>query len=170
MGRKRIYTPKKLRAAVDAYLGSIRRRVQASEMVPSGEVDRYGRAIQVQRGITAADGQPLMRWEYGEPPSIGGLCERLGVHRNTWRGYAADPAYEDAASALDDAIHAYLERELLERDKPQGIIFALQNRGYTAAVAVDVRAVDMALKTDDELMALVQQAAEEKSNEDGQED
>lgn len=69
--------------------------------------------------------------QYVVPPSIAGLCLQLGIDRSTWQNYA-DPALHpelaDVAAEARARIEAYLEQELLTREKGlQGIIFNLQN-------------------------------------------
>ena len=116
-GRPKKYTRKKLREETERYFRSISRTIPARD--DTGGVIRND------------DGDEIMLLQYVVPPSIAGLCLQLGIDRSTWQNYA-DPALHpelaDVAAEARARIEAYLEQELLTREKGlQGIIFNLQN-------------------------------------------
>lgn len=116
-GRPKKYTKKKLREETERYFRSISRTILARD--DTGGIIRND------------DGDEIQLLQYVVPPSIAGLCLQLGIDRSTWQNYA-DPALhpelEDVAAEARARIEAYLEQELLTREKGlQGIIFNLQN-------------------------------------------
>ena len=116
-GRPKKYTRKKLREETERYFRSISRTVPARD--DTGGIIRND------------DGDEIQLLQYVVPPSIAGLCLQLGIDRSTWQNYA-DPAQHpemtDVTAGARARIEAYLEQELLTREKGlQGIIFNLQN-------------------------------------------
>ena len=98
------------------------------------EVERYFNSIttgEVCGEVLTLDGEPLTRIVYVEPPTISGLCLALGIDRSTWQNYAdpnKNPAHAKVCDHVRLRIEAYLERELLTRERSvQGIIFNLSN-------------------------------------------
>lgn len=69
--------------------------------------------------------------QYVVPPSDCRTVPQLGIDRSTWQNYAdptLHPELADVAAEARARIEAYLEQELLTREKGlQGIIFNLQN-------------------------------------------
>ena len=114
-GRPRKYATKKaLSYAVERYFRSISRTRPA--------MDQMGRRIQND------DGEDIVVLEYVVPPSVGSLCLYLGIDRSTWQNYCDDPALAPVTALTRARIEAYLEEQLLTREKGlQGIIFNLQN-------------------------------------------
>lgn len=114
MGRPRKYTRKGLREALEHYFRSISRTVAAR--------DAAGRIIRND------DGEEFRTVEYAVPPSITGLCLRLGIDRSTWQNYCDSRETAELCREARLRIEAYLEQELLTRRKGlQGVIFNLQN-------------------------------------------
>ncbi len=131
MGRPRKYTKKTLSEAVELYFASITRKVTPTERVDTGERDDKGHKIYEQRPIENSLGEIAEIEEYIIPPTIGGLCRHLGIHRSTWAEYCARPEHEGTAKTVEGRIQAYLEQQLLLRKDVRGIIFDLQNNhGY----------------------------------------
>lgn len=117
-GRPKKYTSrKKLQTAVDAYFRSISIETTAR--------DRWNRPVK------NVDGEEIRVIQYAEPPTKTALCLFLGIDRRTWQNYAdieQHPEFAGIAEEVNARIEAYLERELLTREKSvQGIIFNLQN-------------------------------------------
>ena len=116
-GRPKKYTKKKLREETERYFRSISRTILARD--DTGGIIRND------------DGDEIQILQYVVPPSIAGLCLQLGIDRSTWQNYAdptLHPELADVAAEARARIEAYLEQELLTREKGlQGIIFNLQN-------------------------------------------
>ena len=116
-GRPKKYTRKKLREETERYFRSISRTILARD--DTGGIIRND------------DGDEIQILQYVVPPSIAGLCLQLGIDRSTWQNYADPALHPELADVVAEArarIEAYLEQELLTREKGlQGIIFNLQN-------------------------------------------
>jgi len=136
MGRPRKYTRKTLERALDAWCRQITRTVTLTEPVDSGRRDRYGHVIYKTREIVSDSGEPVRVRQFVIPPTVGGLCEYLGIHRSTWAEYCdakKHPELAEATAWAKDAMQRYLEGELLLREGKNlsGVIFSLQNNyGY----------------------------------------
>ena len=116
-GRPKKYTAKTLRKAAARYFRSISRTVPARD--DTGGIIRND------------DGEEIRVVQYIVPPSITELCIYLDIDRSTWQNYADEQGEPERAAVCREVrarIEAYLERELLTREKSvQGIIFNLQN-------------------------------------------
>ncbi|MBR4204364.1 MAG: hypothetical protein IKQ92_02710 [Clostridia bacterium] len=103
------------------------------------DTEKYFRSISYRtedEDVLNLDGKPVVRLLYAEPPTISGLCAALGIDRQTWRNYEDEeknPEFAEVCRGVRMRIEAYLERELLTREKSvQGIIFNLSNNyGWT---------------------------------------
>ena len=143
MGRPRKYrSSKALDAAVESYFASISRTVSAQEKYNTGKKDNWGHKIFKLRPILNDAGEEIRYVEYAVPPTVGGLCEHLGIHRSTWSEYCdagKHPQFSDTATRARGRIRAWLERELLTRRDVRGIIFDLQNNhGYAERREVEL--------------------------------
>ena len=116
-GRPKKYTKKGLREAIERYFRSISRTIPARD--DTGGIIRND------------DGEEIKVVQFVVPPSVTGMCLYLGIDRSTWQNYAdaaLHPELADVAAEARARIEAYLEQELLTREKGlQGIIFNLQN-------------------------------------------
>ena len=114
---KKFSSPNKLRAAVEAYFRSI-----------SFDVALTDKSNQPVKNV---DGEQIHVTRFAEPPSKSALCRFLGIDRKTWYNYADPALHPELADVVEEAnsrIEAYLERELLTRERGlQGVIFKLQN-------------------------------------------
>lgn len=135
MGRNKKYNKKTLAEAVDRYFGSITRTITATELVDSGERDSKGHKIFNRVPIVNSLGEEAKVEEYIVPPTVGGLCQALGIHRSTWAEYCDEtthPEFSDTTTRARGRMRAYLEQQLLVRKDVKGIIFDLQNNhGYS---------------------------------------
>lgn len=130
MARPRKYTKKALSAAVDEYFDSISREVPVTEQVDSGQRDERGHVIYEAVPVKNRRGEEMMRLEYLIPPTVGGLCEHLGIHRSTWAAWCDGerfPEFADTTTRARGRMRAWLEEQLLTRKDVKGIIFDLQN-------------------------------------------
>ncbi len=96
--------------------------------------DRYFDSIsyvQDVKDLLNMAGEPVKLLRYVQPPTVTGLCLHLGIDRSTWQNYgdeSRDPETAAVVRYVRQRIEAWLEQELLSRDKSvQGIIFNLQN-------------------------------------------
>lgn len=144
MARPRKYTAKALREGVDGYFRSICRTRAATELKPTGEVDRYGHPILKPEVILNDDGEEIMVREYIVPPTTAGLCRHLGISHQTWAEYSdkeKHPEFADSTTRARERLREYNELELLTRPGKdvRGIIFNLQNNfGYSEKREVDL--------------------------------
>ena len=133
--RPRKYTERTLEKAVEAYFCSISREIPAMDRVDSGERDAYGHAILKEIPITNRLGEKINLIEYIVPPSVGGLCDFLQIHRSTWAEYCnpdLHPEFSDTTTRARERMRAWREEQLLTRKDVRGIIFDLQNNyGYS---------------------------------------
>lgn len=130
MGRPRRYTGKRLREAVERYFLSISRIVDITEMVPTGELDKNGHTVYAQKTVCNQLGEPAKRLEYLIPPTVGGLCMFLKIHRSTWNEWSDSEKYPEFSDTITHArgrMRAYLDQELLTRKDVKGVIFDLEN-------------------------------------------
>ena len=167
VGRPKKYSAEKLAGAVERYFRSI------SMLVPL--TDALG------DNILDVDGNPIVIRKYVIPPTISGMCLRLGIDRRTWLNYAdpikngGKPEKPSALSRVCDdvklRIEAYLEEQLLIREKSlQGIIFNLQNNygwaekhehSQRVELGEETRKIVSQNLTLDEKFALIREAAAE---------
>lgn len=154
-GRPKKFKPAEFREAVEAWFRSISVRM-------------------VNEAVRNLDDEPVERIVYATPPTISGLCLRLGIDRSTWQNYADPEKNPKHAKVCEDVrlrIEAYLEEQLLTREKSlQGIIFNLQNNyGWTekhehsqrVELGEETRKVVAQNLTLDEKFALIREAAAE---------
>ena len=143
MGRPRKYTPKRLRDAVDAYIRRYTRTVTVQERVNTGTKDGWGHWVYELRDVTNDDGETVTVREFTVPPTVGGLCRHLGIHRSTWAAWCDREKYPELAEVVgyaQEVMRDYLETALLTRSGKdlKGVIFSLQNNyGYTERREVD---------------------------------
>ena len=129
MAKKKKLTPRQLDSGIDEYFRSITRLVTVTEMIDSGEVDRYGHPVLMPVPVKNQLGQEVKRLEYIVPPTIGGLCQHLGISASTWSSYSSQARYAESVKRARGAVYAYLQAETLTRpDKALGgILFNIEN-------------------------------------------
>ena len=135
MARPKTYTQKTLAAAVNRYFKSITRIVTATELIETDERDDKGNKIYKRVPIKNSLGEEAKIEEDIVPPTVGALCQHLGIHRSTWAEYCDSeehPEFSDTTTYARGRIRAYLEQQLLTRKDVKGIIFDLKNNhGYS---------------------------------------
>lgn len=170
MARHRKMKAKELEEKVNRYFASITRTVDVTEMVPTEERDDHGHIIYKSVPVINSLGEQAKREEYITPPTVGGLCLFLGIHRSTWNEWCDQDNYPEFADTTTHArgrMQAYLEQESLTRKDVKGIIFNLQNNyGYSEKKQVElgpnaVRAVSAQNMGLEEKRALLQEIADE---------
>lgn len=134
MSRPRKYTPNTLKKAVNDYFDSISRLVPLTEKKNTGRKDGDGHVIYEEVPVLNRLGAQATVLEYLVPPTVGGLCEHLGIHRSTWADYCdaqQHPEFSDTTTHARGRMRAWLEEQLLTRKDVKGIVFDLQNNyGY----------------------------------------
>lgn len=90
MSRPRKYTPNTLKKAVNGYFDSISRLVPLTEKRNTGRKDSDGHVIYEEVPVLNRLGVQATVLEYLVPPTVGGLCEHLGIHRSTWADYRGE--------------------------------------------------------------------------------
>ena len=152
MGAPKKYTPEKLEKAVKRYFRSISREVEVTEKKATGERDKMGHMIYEDVVVLNALGKPVKVTEYLVPPTVGGLSEFLGIHRDTWNDYCdheKNPEFSDTTTYAQGRMHAYLERECLTRSGKdlKGVLFNLENNfGYKERIGISNDSVESYLK------------------------
>ena len=135
MARPRKYTKRQLKRAVEEYFDSITREVGLTEKVDTGRKDADGHKIFENKPVINKRGEQVKITEYLVPPTVGGLCEALEIHRSTWAEYCDEqlhPEFSDTTTRARGRMREYLEQQLLTRKDVKGVIFSLQNNyGYT---------------------------------------
>ena len=142
MGAPKKYDAKKLDKAVKKYFRSISREKTLTEKRATGQKDKMGHMIFEDVEILNALGKPMTVTEYLVPPTVGGLSDFLGIHRDTWNDYCnheKHPEFSDTTTYAQGRIHAYLEQEMLTRQGKdlKGVLFNLENNfGYKERLEV----------------------------------
>lgn len=126
MSAKVKYTPAELADAVESYFNSIKRTAAATELVPTGETARNGSPKMALEPILDGDGKPVMVEKWIVPPTITSLCLFLNISKMTWSEYSRRKGYSEICEHAKEVCREYLERELLTRDRVDGVKFALQ--------------------------------------------
>lgn len=170
MGRPKKYNRKTLEEAVERYFASITRVITLTELVETGERDEKGHKVFARVPIINSLGEEATAEEFIVPPTVGGLCERLGIHRSTWAEYCDQelhPEFSDTTTRARGRLRAYLEQQLLTRKDVKGIIFDLQNNhGYAEKRQVELgerasRAVSVGSMPMSEKKLLLEEVARE---------
>lgn len=144
MARPKKYSAKALREAVAQYFDSISRVVPVMEKKDSGERDDKGHVIWQDVPVINSLGEEATVTEYIVPPSVGGLCAHLGIHRSTWNDWCdrgKHPEYNDITTRASEKMQLWLEEQLLTRSGKdvKGIVFNLQNNyGYSEKKQVEL--------------------------------
>ena len=175
-GRPRKYTPRTLRKAVEAYFRYHSRTVTLREQANTGQKDGWGHWVFELRDVTNDAGDPVKVREFVVPPTVGGLCRHLGIHRSTWADYCdpeKHPELQEVTAYARETMEAFLEDALLTRSGKElkGVIFSLQNNyGYTERKEVELgpkarKAVTAATIPMEEREALLREMVQEFTQE-----
>lgn len=139
MARKKEYTPETLSRAVEKYFKSISRIVKLTEQVPTDQKDSSGHVIYEKKPVFNCLGKQVEVTEFLVPPSVGGLCAFLGIHRSTWAEYCKNEEFSDTTTHARGRMQAWREEQLVTRKDVKGIVFDLENNyGYREQKQVQV--------------------------------
>lgn len=157
MARPKKYTERTLSKAVERYFDSITREITVTEKQETDQRDDKGHVIYKTVPVENKLGEPVKVTEYIVPPTVGGLCAFLGIHRSTWAEWCdktKHPEFSDTTTRAVGRMRAWNEQELLTRSGKdiKGVIFNLENNyGYRERLGV----------TDDTVEDFLQRLAEE---------
>ena len=181
MAQKAYKTPTALDSAIRRYFRSISRTVTATELIPTGRLDKYGHEILDPIVVKNDDGEEIRYVEFVVPPRITALCRALKISKSTWERYSTGSGAKDEAEAsrwrevCEDArsiCEDWLKGEVLTRRKGvTGVIFELKaNYGYSEKQEIEVkRAPSSDDMTMDEREAILRRLGIPIGGEDGQE-
>lgn len=148
MARQKKYkTASALDRKVNAYFRSISRTITVMERVETGQYTEKGKPIYEIRKVLNDDEEEIRVIQFLVPPSISGLCLYLGISRQTWANYASQEEFLDTTMRARARIEAYLEGELVSREKnTAGIQFNLEhNHGWKRRLEVSQGGVEQYL-------------------------
>jgi hypothetical protein len=174
--RKKYKSETALCGEIEGYFKSISRTVDAKERSDTGEKDSDGRKIYEESIIYNDKGEKIRYTEFVIPPTLGGLCEYLGIQRSVWSEYCdmdKHPEFHNATAYALGRIRGWNESELLTRKDVKGIIFNLQNNyGYSDRRELDIgskasKACDIQGMSISEKAVLLRQLRDEAITDDG---
>lgn len=101
----------------------------------SRAVNEYFDAISYELPYTNEDGTPICNLDgeeiilvkYITPPSLQELCLHLKIDKSTWENYSHNPLFAEICADAKLKVEAYLTEQVNTRDRPQGVIFNLEN-------------------------------------------
>lgn len=159
---------------MEQYFSGISRMEPVTIRVPTDQKDRMGHTIYREEPAINDLGEEIQRRVYYVPPTLGGLCDHLGIYRKTWFTYAL-PDEDGKMTACGrvvemamDRMEAYLDEQLIVSKNVRGVQASLEkNFGTARRVAVDLVAREaqqgekpVAEMSMAEKMELIRQAAD----------
>lgn len=129
MGRKKAYTEKTLRKAVNKYFSSITREVELTEKVDSGRKDKDGHVIYNTVPIINGLGEVAKVTEYLVPPTVGGLCRHLKINASTWSRWSDAKKYPEFEEIIEDVMErmtTWRKEQVVLRKDVKGLIWDLE--------------------------------------------
>lgn len=129
MARRRKYSKKALRDAVQAYFDSITRVVEIKERVDSGKRDSYGHIIWDLVPVKNKLDEVAKMTEYLVPPTISGLCLYLGIVSSTWSRWSDKdqyPEYREIVEEVREKLLAWRMEQVVTRKDVRGLIWDME--------------------------------------------
>ena len=129
MGRRKVYTERSLRTAVNKYFSSITREVELTEKVDSGRKDKKGHVIYKTEKIINSLGEIAKVTEYLVPPTIGGLCRYLKINASTWSRWSDAKKYPEFQEIIEDVTErmtTWRKEQVVLRKDVKGLIWDLE--------------------------------------------
>lgn len=129
MARKKTYTKKTLREAVERYFASITREVELTEKVDSGKRDSYSHVIYNTVKIKNNLGDVAKATEYLVPPTLSGLCVHLGINSSTWSRWSDPEKYPEYGEIIEDVrqrMIVWRQEQVLTRKHIAGLIWDME--------------------------------------------
>lgn len=113
-GRPPEYTPEELQAAVDVYFDDLRAYLP---LKIDGEP------------VVDEQGHPILREIAINPPTVAGICNHLGILKQTWGRWRSDPEnpLRPIACQAQQRIEQFLEEKLTTNKSADGVKFNLVN-------------------------------------------
>lgn len=132
MRTKKYETAAALLKVIDKYFDKISGMVDVTEVVMLLDDDGHpviGKKgpIYVQQKVYDKNGKVRQRLQYYVPPSLAALCLDIGVSQVTWAAYSDDDELGPVCAYAKLRVEAYLTEQVNLRERPQGVIFNLQN-------------------------------------------
>jgi hypothetical protein len=93
--KRKFSSPAALKRKIDEYFRSIRRTVTVTEMLPTGEYDKYGHALLAPSPCLNDKKEEIKRVEYLIAPRMTALRLALKVDAETWSRYASGEIGDD---------------------------------------------------------------------------
>jgi hypothetical protein len=114
--------------AINYYFDSITKTSPVFDHVVTGYEDEEKKKpiIEKQPRLNNVDEQ-LLYTEYFEIPSITGLCQSIGITRDTWNTYEKREGFFDSIKRAKERIEKYNVEQLYRKDQVTGVIFNLKN-------------------------------------------
>ncbi len=120
------YTKTELESAVTKYIEDISRTRDVCEKVPTGKKDENGHEIYELVPVINDAGDVVRAVEYVLPPTVAGLCVKLGISLSTWENYVK--RFPDVGEWFSVRRLRYLQEKILTDPKSvRGVIFDLEN-------------------------------------------
>jgi hypothetical protein len=91
------------------------------------EDEEQKKPIYEQQPVLNNAGEQVSYTTYFEIPSITGLCQHVGITRDTWKAYESREEFIDSIKKAKDKIEKYNIEQLYRKDQVTGIIFNLKN-------------------------------------------
>ena len=124
--KRRFATPTALRKEIDRYFRSISRTVTVTELIPTGELDKYGHPVLEPVECRNDADEPIRKVEFLVAPRMTALRLFLNVDAETWSRYASGEvgttdrqreAYAAACAHAKAVCEDWLKGEKLTRTK-----------------------------------------------------
>jgi len=166
LARPRKYGRRELKRAIDEYFAGISIDVPVTDLKGEPIINKLG--------------EELKRTRYLVPPTVNGLCLKLGIERSTFQNYGDKKLHPELYDIVADArmrFELYLEEELITRTKGSvnGLIFNLKNNyGWKDSREVEIgketlQHIDKPMSLSEKLAA-VREAAEAAFGEENEQD
>lgn len=165
MGRYKEYKSEAaLWKAVKSYFDSITRREPVMEPEDTGRLDKYGHKIYRMVEALNGKGEKVFHTVYLLPPSVGDLCEHLGISSSTWHRYCQEEDFEEVTEWATDKFKSWRMSELVTRPDKHigGIKYDLELNYKTApkkAVEVTILGGDLKGMQEEELQRIAAELA-----------
>jgi len=126
---KAFSNPEEMDLWIEDYFLTITREIPKTEPKKTGKLIKVGAKVIeeiIEETVINAKGEQVIIIEFLVTPTVAGLCNHLGICRETLRKYAGDEAYTDTIKKAKSYLEAHLEKGLYG-NSVTGLIFNLKN-------------------------------------------